>query len=108
MVISRCFWLVVVMGMLMGCGGEPSEAQQVYETCREAVEDKLVAPTSAVFPAVGDVEIVRMGSGTLHVRGEVDSQNQMGVLVRLDFECTMDGDRSNVTAKVTGRGVSTE
>ena len=59
--INKAVWLIVVIGFLIGCGGA-SEAQQAYDKCREAVEDQLVAPASAEFPPVADIEIVRKES----------------------------------------------
>jgi hypothetical protein len=99
--IRVVFWIMIV-GLVVGCGA-PSEAQQAYNACKKSVEEELVAPTTAKFPEVADVEIFRMGSGTLHVQGSVDSQNAMGVMVRLDFDCSMDENLENVEARVMGR-----
>lgn len=92
--------MVIIVGFLAGCN-QPSEAEQVYAKCQEAVEGELIAPTTAVFPPVSEVEIFRMGSGTLNVSGRLDSENSFSAMVRSTFRCSMDENMENVEARVT-------
>lgn len=53
--------------------------------CKEFVEQRLKAPGSARYPAAPDVN--GFGVGAWNVRGNVDSQNSFGAMLRMQFNC---------------------
>lgn len=60
---------------------EPARAR---DACREAVEDRLKAPSTAEF---SDEESEKAADGEYTVTGAVDSQNGFGAMVRNTYEC---------------------
>lgn len=56
--------------------------------CREAVERKLKAPTTAKFPYYQQFSAYRDGDG-YSVSGYVDAQNSFGAMIRTSFSCQM-------------------
>lgn len=64
-------------------------SQLAYEQCKEAIAGQLVAPSTAAFMEFDDLS--RGKDGTVHYfRGNVESQNALGVPLVSLFECRVD------------------
>lgn len=70
-------------------GGNRMQSLLAYERCKEAVEGQLVAPQTAQFADYGGVIVEK--EGRIHrFTGQVDSENRLGVPLRLTFTCAIE------------------
>jgi len=69
--------------------------------CEDFVKDRLKSPSTADF---GDWEREHVGATLWRVRGNVDSQNAFGAMIRNSFVCTVEaqGDDRYRLRKLTG------
>lgn len=56
------------------------------DICRQAVEDRLVSPSSADFGSM-DTNELNGSSTSYRVAGDVDAENRAGASVRIEYEC---------------------
>jgi hypothetical protein len=55
----------------------------IEQACKSKVEQRLVAPATVEYVSTK----VDRGGGEATVRGELDSQNKMGAMIRSSFQC---------------------
>ena len=93
---ERTACLVVVAGMLLGCGGsEPRDPTtgggetRAFVMCQQPVEGQLRAPSTAKFPYTTSpgVSSTHIGGGVYNVHGYVDAQNAFGAMIRTNWIC---------------------
>ena len=54
------------------------------------VEQRLVSPTTAKFPYIGDAyEVTKIDSVTWRIHSYVDSQNRFGAMVRTSYKAKL-------------------
>lgn len=92
----------LVLAVVIAIGVSPRTAddrdidldRDAFNICKEFVEDRLKAPSTAVFRNYfeddGEVTVTGSGSGPYTVRSSVDSQNGFGAMLRSDFVCTVE------------------
>lgn len=90
---------VAVIGMvaLTGCSTDQASAEI---GCEQVVGERLKAPSTAEFNTTMAKD---NGDGTWEVRGQVDSENEFGAMVRSTYGCTVffeDGDAVRATVDV--------
>jgi hypothetical protein len=105
---------------LAGCGSSsapaeaaalPTEAQidpeqLMFDTCVEAVTERLRAPATAVFPEYDTARYESpdpSGYHDIRVYGYVDSQNGFGALIRSDWSCSVSMSSDNKQVEDFGR-----
>lgn len=92
-------WLVL-LALLAACSGgdgaaptttvDPNVApQSAIDSCHRAVESQLTSPGSAQYDAGAPPQQEPQGP-SWHIRGNVDSQNGFGALVRSNYDCVVD------------------
>lgn len=90
-VLVVVIWACTMQGSRSGQTGPSASTQRgvAYLRCKSAVEDKLIAPATAQFPAIN--EVVYEKEGSIHrFTGQVDSENRLGVPIRLTFICNIE------------------
>lgn len=113
--LKGCMVLIVAAVLLIGgCTAwvalSPKDASRQAETsaslaCRNAVRDRLKAPSTAQFS--DDATASESGSGfTVTVTGTVDAENSFGAKLRNTYRCTvrtdLDGEASTVKVESLG------
>lgn len=67
------------------------EFTPAWETCKEYVLDRLVAPATAIWPATYETANRLSPNGAIPARFEItgylDSENSFGALIRSEFRC---------------------
>ena len=68
-------------------------SQLAYEQCKDSVSELLIAPSTAAFMEFD--ELSKGKDGNIHYfRGNVESENALGVLVVALFECRIGEDET--------------
>lgn len=84
---------VLVLSLaLNACSSRYSEEQaKQYEACKDAVNDKLLSPSSSRFPDINSEDVMIYAEsaveGIFYVRMYVDAPNAFGVMLREDVRC---------------------
>lgn len=94
------FALVVVVRIALSAGDGKDDdynSNTSYEAiarCREAIKERLNAPSTAEFQSTAT------GSATWTVVGTVDAENGFGAKIRSDYQCSVIIDIEKDTARV--------
>lgn len=99
---SGWWWFAVVIVALVLVGliakdkqsssSGPSSTMAIV-ACEDFVADRLKSPATADF---GTASAASQGGGTYRVTGTVDAENSFGVMMRVDYSCTVQsGDDEN-------------
>ncbi len=73
----------------------PSDSDEAADRCRDAVTERLKAPSTAEF---SDVQVTEEAGNLLTfytVKGKVDAQNSFGAQVRNGFSCKFQIEKSD-------------
>ena len=80
--------------------------EEIFETlavnlCRDEIKGQLLSPSSAKFPSVfsGEYTLPVKDGNTFTYRNYVDAPNSLGVMLRKNFVCVVDGDANTVVAE---------
>lgn len=80
-------------GATPATGAKENPKQDVGEAwvmCQEFVNDKLMSPASAKYPAgTGKDYVTYLSTGQYRFKAYVDSHNAVGVMLRTKFDCTV-------------------
>ena len=94
-------WLAYVIA-----AGNDAQSAAV-RACEDVMRKEVVNPATARFSDVRWFDDLN-GDGRSKVSGNIDSQNQLGAVVRATFTCQVDnpphGDLSVVSGEITGPG----
>lgn len=67
------------------------QGAEAYVTCKNAVKSSLTSPRTAKFPFLGLDHVYKVlpDRKTATIRSHVDSENQFGAMIRINFECRL-------------------
>jgi hypothetical protein len=107
---------LAMLGICAGSGGDGAGASgprdrrpEAWQVCKQFVEEKLKAPSSADFPSrfAPGIEIVRLEPGDeFEIVGYVDAQNSFGAMLRNHYICVvrhLGGGNSGSCGSTSGR-----
>lgn len=96
--VERLILGVVVVALMAGLGvlvvGGMAARQGVTNAdathaCRDVVESRLRAPSTASWAWLDDEKVARAADGTFTVRSYVDAQNGFGAQIRTRYTCVV-------------------
>ncbi len=87
---SRSFGLVAALALIPALSGCSLLGDADVSLCEEAVTNRLKSPATAVF---SDFQKDELDGRLTVVRGNVDSENGFGAMIRSSFKCHVFDDK---------------
>lgn len=101
--------IYLLLGLtIIGCGTTDRVEDKKVDAkifAQDAIEDRLLSPSSAKFPSYNDFHVTEIGKDKYRVESYVDAGNAYGAILRRNFviELTITGEDSYIVNSVNLR-----